>query len=282
MLQDIINEIITKGLLSKTVTQWSELKGGTMSTLGVLGTPEMPKQYVVKINPKEVVASESRFLKLYEDIDLLPSVRYVDPEFRYFVYDFIPGDTRYVRGMKTALMHELSQRIMTRYVHPKPGDPYEYVEAPSKVEESIRYACSVIGARLAPEDHELVASITHTRGKRAAAEDLYVLHGDFGVHNFLFADGKLSGVIDPIPVIGRKRFDLLYAFCSSPDELTLPVLLQAVRETELSEEIDRYELTGDMLVALYSRLSTCLRYHPEDFAAYQQAWSYWTSLRNNS
>ncbi|MBB3128725.1 hypothetical protein FHS19_003379 [Paenibacillus rhizosphaerae] len=129
MLQDIINEIITRELLPEPVTQWSELKGGTMSMLGVLGTPEMPKRYVVKTNPRELVINETWFLKLYDGIDLLPSVRYLDPEFRYFVYDFIPGDTRYERGKKTALMQELTRQVINRYVHPEPGDHYEHVKS---------------------------------------------------------------------------------------------------------------------------------------------------------
>jgi hypothetical protein len=204
MLQDIINEIITKELLLEPVTQWSELKGGTMSMLGVLGTPEMPKRYVVKTNPRELVINETRFLKLYDGIDLLPSVQYVDPEFRYFVYDFIPGDTQYERGAKTALMHELTRQVINRYVRPEPGDHYEHLESRASMEESISYASSVIGSNLAPEDHELVAYIVHTQAERIANADKYVLHGDFGVHNFLFSGGKLSGVIDPIPAIGRN------------------------------------------------------------------------------
>ncbi|WP_248928492.1 phosphotransferase [Paenibacillus hamazuiensis] len=282
MLQDIINEIMTRALLPEPVTQWSELKGGTMSMLGVLGTPEVSKRYVVKINPRELVRNETRFLNLYDGIDLLPSVRYVDPEFRYFVYDFIPGDTRYEHGAKTPLMQKLTRQVISRYVRPESGDHFKHVESRASMEESISYASSVIGANLPPEDHELVAYIMQIHAEVIANEDKYILHGDFGAHNFLFTEGKLSGVIDPIPAIGRKRYDLLYAFCSSPDELTMPALIQTVSELETVEEIDRKVLIGDMLLALYSRLSTCLKYHPKDLIAYLQAWSYWTLHWKNS
>jgi len=48
----------------------------------------------------------------------------------------------------------------------------------------------------------------------------FLLHGDCGVHNFIFNDNQLSGVIDPSPITGDPLYDFIYAFCSSPDELS--------------------------------------------------------------
>nr|WP_239587430.1 phosphotransferase [Bacillus pakistanensis] len=49
---------------------------------------------------------------------------------------------------------------------------------------------------------------------RIPSKGPFLLHGDCGVHNFVFKGGSLSGVIDPTPVLGEPLYDLLYAFCS--------------------------------------------------------------------
>ena len=282
MLQAFINEVIALECLPQPVTVWSELKGGTQSAVGVIGTEDSPQLYVLKANTKEIVENETRFLALYQDISLLPGVRYVDPALRYFVYDFIPGGTHYIRGSKRALMTQLVDEFLAHYVHPESYDAYKRVETSEQTEESIRYASSIIGGQLSVEDHSLAEALGRERPGVTDPRDLYVLHGDFGVHNFLFSDIGLTGVIDPFPVIGRKRYDLLYAFCSSPDELTLPVLLDAVRRAEEQGEIDIRLLSRDMLLALFSRMSTCLCFHSDDFPQYIQAWEEWKRIYASS
>lgn len=278
MLQAFINEVIELDFLPKPVSVWRELKGGTQSAVGVIGTEESPQLYVLKANTKEIVENETRFLNLYQGISLLPTVHYIDPEFRYFVYDFIPGGTSYPRGNKSELMIELVDEFLARYVHPVSYDEYSWVETLEHTEESVSYASSIIGERLSEQDHNLAKALGRERPAVTDPGDIYVLHGDFGVHNFLFTDIGLAGVIDPLPVIGRKRYDLLYAFCSSPDDLTLPVLLHAVQRAEEEKEIDIRLLSRDMLLALFSRMSTCLCFHSEDFPQYLLVWDEWKRI----
>ncbi|MBB6671816.1 hypothetical protein [Cohnella nanjingensis] len=179
-------------------------------------------------------------------------------------------------------MAELVDGILAHYVHPESYDAYKSIEAPEHAVDSIRYAASFIGGQLGEEDHRLATALSRERSGVTDRGDLYVLHGDFGVHNFLFTDNGLTGVIDPIPVMGCKRYDLLYAFCSSPDELTLPLLLHAVRRVEEGKKVDIRLLSRDMILELYRRMSTCLRFHPEDFPQYLQAWEEWKKIYASS
>lgn len=274
MLQNIVDEIVQKRILPDSHYIWREFKGGTNSTVGVLGTPNVPEMYVVKSNTAERIAAESRFYRLYRALPLLPKVKYVHPEFRYLIYRFIPGETRYKRGTKQTLLSQLVNHMIQHYVQPDSPDDYEWIEDPKLVRQDIEYTQSVIGSHLAEEDHELVKEIHLRRSKRISREGLYVLHGDFGVHNFLFANGTLSGIIDPIPVIGRPLYDLLYAFCSSPDDLHFPILLHAVEQLH-SGPVQTLELIEDTVLALYFRIGTCLIHHPEDLSEYVSAWNAW-------
>ena len=58
-------------------------------------------------------------------------------------------------------------------------------------------------------------------------EEKYFLHGDTGVHNFVFRQNQLVGVIDPDPMAGPVIYDFTYAFCSSPDDLDMETLLDS-------------------------------------------------------
>ena len=46
----------------------------------------------------------------------------------------------------------------------------------------------------------------------------FLLHGDCRIHNFTFNDRQLVNLIDPTPVIGNPFYDLIYTFCSTPDD----------------------------------------------------------------
>lgn len=274
MLQEIVKEIAQKGILPHSDYHWRELKGGTQSTVGVIGTSAEPEMYVLKSNAPELIAAESRFYQLYNAIPLLPKVKYVDPEFRFMIYNHVPGKTSYPRGTKQTLLSDLANHMMQHYVQPEFPEHYEWVEDPSRVQRDIDYTRSVIGSRLAEEDHDFVKEIVKRRSKRVVKEKLVVLHGDFGVHNFLFENGSLSGIIDPIPVVGRSLYDLLYAFCSSPDDLHLSVLLSAVEKLNAGP-IQTLELVEDTVTALYLRIGTCLVHHPDDLPEYLNAWDCW-------
>ncbi|WP_237690810.1 phosphotransferase [Paenibacillus caui] len=134
-------------------------------------------------------------------------------------------------------------------------------------------AGSVIGDRLALQEHDRVAELLDT----ADSSLRYLLHGDCGVHNFLFSQGKLAGVIDPTPVVGDPVYDLIYAFCSSPDELRPDIIRPSMER--LSAALHKsYDLKSEVLVGLYFRLDACIRHHPKDLDAYLEAWSNWTGL----
>ena len=96
-----------------------------------------------------------------------------------------------------------------------------------------------------------------------------LLHGDFGTHNFIQDNGKLVGVIDPMPVIGDYLYDLLFAIVSNVNILssvTLEDLYTLVNEP--SEKIKAM-----LTIVLYCRISRCLKYHPDDLDTYMNFWN---------
>lgn len=98
-----------------------------------------------------------------------------------------------------------------------PKDRPEYSLGQSKWEKrkswsdfnqiSLESAKENIGDLLPSEDHKRVASLVSTLSEYHIHEEKYYLHGDTGVHNFVYSSSELKGVIDPSPLIGPKIYD---------------------------------------------------------------------------
>ncbi|WP_052475967.1 phosphotransferase [Cohnella kolymensis] len=107
-------------------------------------------------------------------------------------------------------------------------------------------------------------------------ERVYRIHGDCGAHNFFFGeDGELTAVIDPMPILGYPLYDLLFAFCSTPDDLSPETLAPALNRLKTSfkssEVIDPF-----IRISLYIRLGRAPTHQPDQLQAYREAWNRWT------
>lgn len=259
-----------------------KMSGTTAGSVWIIALHGEPL-YVLKIDAPEEVQPVAAFLAAYRDLPLLPQVRFADPEHRYYVYDFVPGETYAGRGPKAEWLAELAERMIARYRPASPEQGWGWVTevAPTWrefMERRLRESKQTIGDVL-PED-DYVRLIRQAERFRCFEEpdEVCLLHGDCGAHNFLFRDRALQGVIDPAPMIGPPLYDLLFAFCSSPDDLTEDVLLGAVRKlarTGTSLTAEPQKLIAETCLQLYCRIATCLRHHSGDLPAYLEAWPYW-------
>ncbi|MEJ8303908.1 phosphotransferase [Saccharibacillus sacchari] len=180
-------------------------------------------------------------------------------------------------------MHVLTDELLNRYQACEEADDWGRIEYPRRSwkefnEIGIEEARNHLRSVLTEEDYRLVRQ-TACRLFDSEAEQpkKYVLHGDTGVHNFVYRDSKLIGVIDPSPMAGPILYDFLYAFCSSPDDLNMETLLTAF-DTLQRVRIERSRLIEEVLIQLYCRIGLSVRHHPHDLPGYLEAWTYWTAL----
>ena len=99
--------------------------------------------------------------------------------------------------------------------------------------------------------------------------DKKLLHGDFGTHNFVKENGKLIGVIDPMPIIGDPLYDLLFAIVSNKDilkNITLEKIYSLANEP-------KEKINAMLTIVLYSRIARCIKYQPQDIDTYLNYWN---------
>lgn len=221
-----------------------------------------------------------QFFKTYGDIGLLPDVYYVDPEKRFFLYEYFKGTTHVNRGTKADWMKLLVEGLFNQYKKYDSQAPWGRLGGTPRQNWiefnriSLDYAYDNVGDLLPHKDYVRMKQIVERLAENGRQTDKYLLHGDTGIHNFVFHQDQLVGVIDPDPMVGPVIYDFTYAFCSSPDDLDMETLLGSFALLK-NVEMDKARLVDEVVFQLYTRIGICKKVHPHDLAEYLKAWEYW-------
>jgi hypothetical protein len=282
----IIDILENEGLLRNADLEIKRMNSGTTS--GVLYTLFLDKNpaYVIKMDDPKIIGSTKDFLLAYKEVSVLPDVIYTDKDDKYLVYTYIHGETHNNRGSKLEWMTILIRELFTKYYKVNDDITWGRVNGIQRSTwsdfniNSFQFAQESIGDYLPNEDHRRVAALVKKLKNYHNQEEKYYLHGDTGVHNFVYSSNNLLGVIDPSPLIGPRIYDFTYAFCSSPDSLNIETLLPLFalwkRNTPISEE----RLIDEVIFQLYTRIGVCIKVHPQDLSSYMIAWNEWREFLN--
>lgn len=232
-------------------------------------------KYLIKQNTALALEAEVEFLKLNTG-DMIQKIIYVDPEYKYVVYGFMEGNT--MKDVKDVddTIEKLLNIVNSYKKYDKKGYGYydELVDTweeflLSEIEESSKNIKEYI-----PNNELAVDCVTLLRKYPFEKK---IIHGDFGTHNFIENNSKLTGIIDPQSVLGDPLYDILFAFVSNVDilqEITLERLDYLLNE-------DKEKIYAMLVIVLYSRISRCLKYHKEDIDIYMNYWRYLENKKSN-
>jgi aminoglycoside phosphotransferase len=232
---------------------------------------------VVKSNEPQVIESEANYLHFYNGSKLLPKLIFVENSNKYLVYSFLSGTTKYVKKNKKEILQVLVEGLLNLYKSVPNNIGWGWADQPAESWQNFLLnelvdAKKLIQSRLEPNHHHFVFSLVE---KISHDSKPYLIHGDCGVHNFIFNEGQLTGVIDPTPVIGDPLYDLIYAYCSTPDDLTKETIDSAVNHWNMKHENRITFLYEKVLIGLYLRLGIAIKHQPGDIEEYIKAWYYW-------
>jgi aminoglycoside phosphotransferase (APT) family kinase protein len=268
---DVISDLISKEILPKRC-EYKQLSGGTQSMVWAI-LCDGQARYVLKAGNPHVLRAEVHYLQMYRSLSFLPRLHHVDAGGCFIVYEYTSGETKYPGKNKRELLITLVQNIVSQYQQVPSTDKWGWLDAPHSswrdfLIHRVQEKRATINDHLSHDDHQFILDIA----TRKTAERPYLLHGDFGAHNFLFENEQLVGVIDPFPVIGEPIYDLVYAFCSTPDDLDLETIAPAVAVLPTWQSNKQTDLHQEVLLGLYLRIATCMCHHPTDLPQYLEAW----------
>lgn len=266
----IAAQLVKENVISHYPNSIKVLNGGTTSTVYLLD-----EEYVVKLNEAEVIREEANFLSFYEGNNLFAKLLYKEPLHTYIVYSFLKGSTSCEQGHKRITLSTLVKEVINKYEIVSGIDGWGWKESPVQswsefLTKNVMEAYENVRRYISKEEYRIVLKLAK-RGARI--NQPFLLHGDLGFHNFIFQGNKLHGVIDPLPVLGDPIYDLIYAFCSTKEDLTKETIDYAMKQCVFrKKDSDLYE---EIVIGLYLRIDTCLRHHPKDLEDYLAAWRYW-------
>ncbi|MGE7888232.1 aminoglycoside phosphotransferase family protein [Bacillus cereus] len=269
----IAAQLVKEKVISHNPNSVKALNGGTTSTVYLLD-----EQYVVKLNESDVIREEANFLSFYEGNILFSKLLYKEPLNRYIVYSFLEGTTSCKLSHKRSVLCKLVKEVINKYGIATEVDGWGWKEIPVQswnefLTTNVIEAYENVRRYISEEEYRMVLKLVNSPSRGTGINQPFLLHGDLGFHNFIFQGNELHGVIDPLPVLGDPIYDLIYAFCSTPEDLMKETIDYAMRQCVFHKKnCDLYE---EIVIGLYLRIDTCLRHHPKDLEDYLVAWRYW-------
>ncbi|OZB92467.1 hypothetical protein CJP46_25915 [Paenibacillus sp. XY044] len=264
-----------KNIIGSTAKVMNKMSGTTGGQVYTLAENEEP-QYVLKFDNQIRNIFVKKIYQTYSQSILLPKLLYCNDSNEFIVYTFIPGKTHNNRGLKKNWLARLVEHLLNHYKISQNLNIWGSVDRPYDswrefIERKLNNARRNIGDILPIEDYNRVQSLIERISK---VDYKYLIHGDAGVHNFVFCDYELVGVIDPWPIVGPMTYDFTYAFCSSPDDLTMETLFDAY-DLLKDNKMEKSRLIDEVVFQLYCRIGVCAKFHPHDLQDYLKAWEYW-------
>ncbi|WP_404454900.1 phosphotransferase [Oceanobacillus kapialis] len=280
-IKEIIHELLHNNVIQSKTTQYEKLNGGTVSELYLLHNRDGTK-YVVKLNEPQVLKSEANFLNCYKNLKIIPNLLFIERSYKYIVYTYISGSTNNGRKNKLEMLKTLVVELINNYKTVPKNMEFGYADELTNswhgfLGNEIIEVNKILNSHLAVDEYKFLLNTFRSLKNKDIIREPFLLHGDCGVHNFIFNEGQLKGVIDPTPVIGYPLYDLIYAFCSSPDGLTKETIDSAVSHMTIKSEKNSI-LYEEVIIGLYLRLGACIKHHPNDFEDYLAAWHYWKKV----
>ncbi|ANU11086.1 hypothetical protein A1A1_13712 [Planococcus antarcticus DSM 14505] len=260
------------------------LNGGTTSEVYRLDQ-ENSMIYILKINKEKVTQAEAEFLLAYEHVSLLPNLVTVDRTYLYMIYTYIPGSTTTFNTCKKELLQTLVIDFINHYQTISSPEAWGWQNASVSswgkfLSEEVLVATESLRPYLKKENMTIIPPSFTELTNSHLQQMPYLLHGDCGDHNFIIREEKLVGVIDPTPIFGWPHYDLIYAFFSSPHDVTKEALDFAI-DRLIVKVPNNKQFYGEVLIILYQRLAICRKHHPADWQAYLEIWNYWNTIVNS-
>jgi thiamine kinase-like enzyme len=279
---ETVTHLLQKHQIKDEIVRIQKLSGTTSGFVFKLESKQESK-FILKFDDPNQIELAKHLLDTYRDSILLPKVLLIAEDNSYFVYTFIDGTTHVGRGQKREWMKTLVKDLLNKYVKDTKTNTWGRIAYPRETwkefnETSIEEARMNLKNVLSIEDYNYVKFKTNQLFNDDSEQgNKYLLHGDTGVHNFVYNDSTLIGVIDPSPMVGPIIYDFLYAFCSSPDDIDSDTLFYA-SESLQQGNVERTRLVEETLIHLYCRTGLSVRHHPNDLTEYIKAWEHWKQM----
>jgi len=226
------------------------------------------QKYLVKITSHSTVRTQREFLSRIAH-PAFQNLLCWDDELHYECYEFVVG--RHYKEAPLEPIEAIRQLVGIVAAYPEyRHDGYGFLENEKAswydfLLDEIEYA----QLRIPDISQDNVLRALRIAGAKNPKK--YLMHGDFGTHNFLISN-KMIRVIDPMPMVGDRLYDFYFAVFSNVnifDSVSLEYCLSFFGEHE------REYREALMVIVLYVRASRAAVYDKENLNKYLTLYQEW-------
>ncbi|OWR30794.1 hypothetical protein CDO73_09390 [Saccharibacillus sp. O23] len=276
-----IQHLFMKGII-ETVELREKPESEEESKRTYVLTADGKPKYSLRMDVPENIAMAEQLHKAYPDSPLLPKVLYADPVKGYLVQPYVEGTTgrdAESRGLKKVWLTALVADLLNGCETDEAGGQWGHLTEPCSSwsefnERELSKARENLNGLQPAEDCERVALLLEPLAETGSK---YLLHGNADAHHFVFRGKELVGVLEPKPVAGPVLYDLVQAFCSTPDDLALETLFDAYSRLD-AKSGDQERLVQETLLRLYCRMGERAAESSSELDEYLAAWQFWRLL----
>ena len=252
-MNELLNDI--KNKLNIELYDIHEYTDGTTDSLVI----SINNKYLIKRVGKEEYFNLKEFYKLYNG-NYFQNVIYSNDNLCYYCFDFINGKKiNKVNNLNPDNIIDTIYEITNSY-KPYNKEFYGYLEYPYKIPyEFLKSEIDYAKEKMIPIKCDKVYDALNKIKKYDIPK--YLLHGDFGVHNFIFQENNFK-VIDPMPLVFDPLYDFYFASLSS--SFLFMNLEKILSYYDRPFEYKKYLF----LIVFYIRMSRSYMYDKEHFEDY--------------
>lgn len=264
-IKDIINDVSNRLRLDiKDEDIYFFTDGATSSNVF-----SIENKYLIKTANTDTIKTQIEFLQFYKNIPNMQKVVFFNEQLGYICFEYIDGE-KYSKNIKLNAEDTLKNiyEIVNKYKEYE-YQGYGYLLEDNKtwqefLTDEVKYSSKAI-KELNVSFEKVYKALDNIKEINVPK---YLIHGDFGTHNFLISNDKLM-VIDPMPVIGDYLYDFYFAILSNANifnKLEIDYILSFF-------ERDKQYKKDLFIIVLYIRMCRCYVYNKPDFEIYYKLYS---------
>lgn len=252
-MDTILNDI--KNKLNIEINDIYNFKDGTTDSLVF----SINNEYLIKTLSKEELNIYKIFFSLYKDNDYFQKVIYINNKLNYICFKFFEGNRfqdikyDYKKAIEEIYNITKSYKVINYdfygYLDYKVNTPYEFLLS------EVEYAKEKLYEMNIDKVYDAINSIKDYNYPK------YLLHGDFGIHNFIVSSNKIK-VIDPMPLVFDPLYDFYFACLSSS------FLIKKIDLIFKYYERDNNYKKNLFIIVFFIRMSRAYVYDKEHFNDY--------------
>lgn len=216
-------------------------------------------KYLIKTMDNYTLSTQKEFFNIYDN-DYIQKVLYINEDRKYICFEYIDGikEKDYSIYNTEYIIKQIYDICNTYKKYDYDG--YGYLFEDHKTWYQFLYDEVIYSSKDIP-DIDMNIVLKSLDKIKEINVDKYLIHGDFGVHNFLINNGKIK-VIDPMCVIGDPLYDFYFATLSTPALFTNIDLILSYYDKDIEYKKALFN------IVLYIRMSRCYVYNRNQFNKY--------------